>query len=128
MPSFNERLELLDNDLKVTPIRISTYHDLPLAIFNYDPKDEYRIRKEIDRLSTRLRNLGKNVVLISLAAIFWESIEMNDDINTIVQDEKKQGFLKIQDLLYTYLTDVDFTPLPDLLADFGVHPFQRTGS
>ena len=117
MPSFSERLELLDNDLKATPIRISAYHDLPFAIFNYDPKDEYRVRKEIDRLSTRLRNLGKNVVLISLAAILWESVEMNDEINNIVNDEKKQGFLKIQDLLYTYLTDVDFTPLPELLAE-----------
>lgn len=117
MLSFNERFALLENDLKATPIRISTYHDLPFAIFQYLPKDEYKMRKEIFLLSKRLKNAGKNIVDISLAKILWEAIEKNDTIENIANDEKSQGFLKVQDIIYTYLTDVDFTPLPDLLSE-----------
>jgi len=75
MTSCSERLELLETDLKATPIRICTYHDLPFAIFRYPPKSEYEMRKEIDRISTRLKNDGKDVVPISLAKILWNSIE-----------------------------------------------------
>lgn len=117
MLSFSERLALLENDLKATPIRVSTYHDLPFAIFQYPPKDEYKMRKEIFLLSKRLKNTGKNVVNISLAEILWEAIEKNDTIENIANDEKSQKFLKVQDIIYTYLTDAEFTPLPDLLAE-----------
>lgn len=116
MTSCSERLELLETDLKATPIRICTYHDLPFAIFRYPPKSEYEMRKEIDRISTRLKNDGKDVVPISLAKILWNSIEVNDGIEAIIDDEKRQGFLKTQNTINTYLTDSDFTPLPELLA------------
>ena len=50
MSSLKERIELLENDLKAIPSRISVYHDLPFAILRYDPTD--------DRLGhTRLSNL-----------------------------------------------------------------------
>lgn len=116
MTSCIERLKLLETDLKATPSRICTYHDLPFAIFRYLPKSEYEMRKEIYRLSTRIKNDGKEVVQISLAKILWESIEENDGIETIIDDEKRQGFLKTQNTINTYLTDTDFTPLPELLA------------
>ena len=116
MTSCRERLELLETDLKATPSRICTYHDLPFAIFRYPPKSEYEMRKEIDRLSTRLKNNGKGVVQISLAKILWDSIKENEEIGIIIDDEKRQGFLKTQNTINTYLTDTDFTPLPELLA------------
>ena len=37
MSSLKERIELLENDLKAVPPRISVYHDLPFAILRYDP-------------------------------------------------------------------------------------------
>jgi hypothetical protein len=117
MTSCRERLELLETDLKATPSRICTYHDLPFAIFHYLPKSEYEMRKEIDRLSTRLKNNGKDVVQVSLAKILWDCIEENDEIETIIDDEKRDGFLKTQNTINTYMTDADFTPLPELLAD-----------
>lgn len=117
MPSSKERLELLESDLKATPLRISVYHDLPFAIFWYDPGEEKKMRKEIDLLSTRLGNEGKNIVRLSLADILWDAIKENDDLESLIEDEKRQGFAKVQDLIYTYLTDPDFTPLENLLAD-----------
>ena len=41
----------------------------------------------------------------------------NDPIENIIEDEENFGFQKVQDILYTYLTDADFTPLPELLGE-----------
>ena len=43
MSSLKERIELLENDLKAIPSRISVYHDLPFAILRYDPTDEWEL-------------------------------------------------------------------------------------
>ena len=40
MSSLKERIELLENDLKAVPQRISVYHDLPFAILRYEPTEE----------------------------------------------------------------------------------------
>lgn len=40
-------IELLENDLKAVPSRISVYRDLPFAIFRYDPTDEWDLRSEV---------------------------------------------------------------------------------
>ena len=117
MTSFNNRLIQLERDLLANPVRISTYHDLPFALFQYHPKDELKMRKDLQLLSTRLKNAGKKVEIISLAKILWDAIERNDTIESIIEDEKNFGFQKIQDIIYTYLTDADFTPLPDLLSE-----------
>ena len=34
--------------------RISAYHDMPYALFHYDPADEFELRREIGLLQTRL--------------------------------------------------------------------------
>ena len=61
MSSLKDRIELLENDLKAVPSRISVYHDLPFAILRYDPGDEWELRREINWLGTRLENVGKEV-------------------------------------------------------------------
>ena len=48
MSSLNNRIELLENDLKAIPPRISVYHDLPFAIFRYDPEEEWTLRRKHD--------------------------------------------------------------------------------
>ena len=57
MSSLKHRIELLEKDLKADPPRISVYHDLPFAIFRYDPEDEWKIHgRSVDRavlLTTR---------------------------------------------------------------------------
>jgi len=71
MPSFHERLSMLEDDLKATPVRISAYHDLPFCVFHYDPKSEFQTRREMKLLATRLGNVGKSVLTISIAELLW---------------------------------------------------------
>ena len=43
MSSLKDRIELLEDDLKAVPPRISVYHDLPFAILRYDPSEEWEL-------------------------------------------------------------------------------------
>ena len=47
--------------------RISAYHDMPYALFRYDPEDEFPLRQQVKLLETRLEQKGKRVRRISLA-------------------------------------------------------------
>ncbi len=47
--------------------RISAYHDMPYALFRYDPEDEFELRNQVSQLETRLVNKGKRVKRVSLA-------------------------------------------------------------
>lgn len=117
MLSLKERIDLLENDLKADPPRISVYHDLPFAILRYDPQDEWILRREVRFLSTRLKSAGKEVVTISLAQLLWEIIESAEGVNAIVELERRQGFEKAQAQITTYLSDENWFLLPKHLAD-----------
>ncbi len=117
MLSVNERLEKLQSDLLAEPPKISAYHDLPFAIFHYPPKDEFLVRKQIKLLTTRLSNKGKKTHLISLARLLWQIIEKTEGISAIIQEEKELGFLRAQETVNTLLSDEDFMPLADELAN-----------
>jgi len=115
--SLKERIDLLENDLKADPPRISVYHDLPFAILRYDPQDEWILRREVRFLSTRLKSAGKEVVTISLAQLLWEIIESAEGVDAIVGLERRQGFEKAQAQITTYLSDENWFLLPKHLAD-----------
>lgn len=117
MPSFHERLSMLEDDLKATPVRISAYHDLPFCVFHYDPKSEFQTRREMKLLATRLGNVGKSVLSISIAELLWEAIDSNDNIDSLADEEKQFGFERAQETVNKYLTDEAFSPLPELLSD-----------
>ena len=117
MLSLKERIDLLENDLKADPPRISGYHDLPFAILRYDPQDEWILRREVRFLSTRLKSAGKEVVTISLAQLLWEIIESAEGVDAIVELERRQGFEKAQAQITTYLSDENWFLLPKHLAD-----------
>ena len=117
MLSLKERIDLLENDLKADPPRISVYHDLPFAILRYDPQDEWILRREVRFLSTRLKSAGKEVVTISLAQLLWEIIESAEGVNAIVELERRQGFEKAQAQITTYLSDENWFLLPKHLAE-----------
>jgi hypothetical protein len=36
------------------PQQLSAYHDMPYALFRYDPPDEFDLRKQVTLLETRL--------------------------------------------------------------------------
>jgi len=117
MLSLEERIELLENDLRARPPRVSVYHDMPFAILRYEPHDEWMLRKELSLLATRLNGIGKEVVLISLAELLWEAIEGSEGLNEIIDLEKAMGFEKAQEQVTIYLSDSDYRPLREMLAD-----------
>ncbi|MEH1811534.1 MAG: BREX protein BrxB domain-containing protein [Nostoc sp.] len=116
MLSLLDRISLLENDLKAVPPRITVHHDLPFAILRYEPKEEWDVRREAKRLATRMNDCGKEVVTISLAELLWEAIAAAEGLDSIVELEQEQGFEAAQEQVNIYLSDQDWCPLPDLLA------------
>ena len=117
MLSLKERLELLEDDLKAKPSRVSVYHDMPFAILWYEPHEEWMMRRELDLLATRLAGAGKEVILISMAELLWKAIEESEGLDTIIELEKTMGFGKAQEQVTTYLSDSDWKPLSNLLTE-----------
>jgi len=122
MLSLKDRLELLDQDLKSTPPAFTMSSDLPFAIFRYDPANsaegEWRVRREIQLLATRVQNtIGKKIHLHSLSKLYWKSIAESEGLAAIIELEKERGFLVAEEQVSAYLSDPDWKPLPDLLAE-----------
>src|SRR5262249_20407902 len=114
--SLADRIALLENDLKAVPPRISVYHDLPFAILRYDPAEEWEMRRQARLLATRLAEVGKEVVTVSMAGLLWEAIDTTEGLDAVVELERQRGFVAAQEQVTTYLSDRDWRPLPDLLA------------
>jgi hypothetical protein len=117
MSSLNNRIELLESDLKAKPPRISVYHDLPYAIFRYDPEEEWTLRREVRLLATRLEEAGRKTCAVNLSDLLWKSIKDSEGIDAVVELEKDSGFLKAQGQVTTYLSDPDWRPLSGLLTE-----------
>ena len=117
MSSLKNRIEQLENDLKAEPPRVSVYHDLPFAIFRYDPEDEWTLRREARLLATRLGEVGKNTCIIHISDLLWKAIEETEGIEAVVDLEKERGFLAAQEQVTTYLSDRDWQPLAGLLTE-----------
>src|SRR5437667_7332417 len=122
MLSLKERIELLENDLKLNPPGFIMSSDLPFAVFRYDPslpdEGEWKMRREIQNLAVRVENAtGRKVQILSLSKLFWRSIEESEGLDTLVQLERDRGFEMAQEQVNVYLSDPDWRPLPDLLAE-----------
>ncbi len=117
MLSLRERIELLERDLLADPPRIIVMSSLPFAILRYDPPEEWALRREARLLAQRLENAGKQVHFISLAELLWQSIAESEGLETVVQLEREAGFEVAQRQVGDYLSDPDWRPLPDLLAE-----------
>ena len=83
-------------------LKISDSHDWPFAIFQYEPKDELLIRKQIKLLKSRLKN--KNIIEISLAGIFWDRLK-KIDLNRLFESEKEHGLERTIDTIHSVLSD-----------------------
>jgi len=115
---LKERVKTLEADLKASPMRHHVYHDLPFAIFCYPPEQEWAMRHEVNLLKTRLENdTPRQVVFISLAELLWRAIDESEGIEAIVELERQDGFEEAQLQIQDYLSDPDWRPLPDLLAE-----------
>lgn len=117
MSSLSNRIELLENDLRADPIRVSVYHDLPFAIFRYDPEEEWTLRREARLLATRLGEAGRNTCIVHMSDLLWKAIEDTEGIEAIVDLERDRGFLAAQEQMTTYLSDRDWRPLAALLTE-----------
>lgn len=117
MSSLHNQIELLENDLKANPTRISVYHDLPFAIFRYDPEKEWELRREARLLATRLEDSGRKTCIVHMSDLLWKAIQDSEGIDAIVELEKERGYLTAQEQVTTYLSDRDWRPLAGLLAE-----------
>lgn len=117
MPSLRERVEHLEYDLKAVPPRINVYHDLPFAVFRYDPTDEWDVRREVKLLATRLEEAGKEVHVVPMSELLWQAIEETEGLEAVVELERDRGYPAAQEQVTTYLSDRDWRPLAGLLAE-----------
>ena len=123
MSSLRDSIAPLESDLKAVPPRINVYHDLPFAIMQYDPTDEWEFRREIKLLATRLETVGKDVHVIPMSELLWSALEkvyQKDDaegLDAIVELEKTRGFVEAQQQVTMYLSSKVWLPLWDLLAE-----------
>ena len=115
--SLKRLIEILESDLKATPIRIAAYAEFPFAIFRYIPKEEWEIRREIRLLGTRVRESGKTVHFWSMADFIKLSLDAEEAMEDIIELEKEEDFSIAQEQVTTYLTDPDFTPVDKLIAE-----------
>jgi hypothetical protein len=60
---------------------------------------------------------GKRVHPLSMARLYWQSIQESEGIEEIVELERARGFLAAEEQVSTYLSDPDWRPLPDLLVE-----------
>jgi hypothetical protein len=118
MSSLKERMKTLEADLKASPMRHYIYHDLPFALFCYPPDQEWNMRREIALLKTRLENdTDRRIEFISLADLLWQAIDDSEGIEPVVELERRSGFDAAQMQIQDYLSEPDWRPLPDLLAE-----------
>lgn len=71
--------------------RISAYHDMPYALFRYDPEKEFELRKEVTLLETRLSQKGKRIKRISLAECLDEAMRSQRPLEEWLLAEREQG-------------------------------------
>lgn len=118
MSDWKKRLvDQLEPVLQETDPRpaISAYHDMPYAIFRYAPSDEFELRQEVARLTTRLEQSGKRVTSISLAACMQNALTaVGLDAEALTQAEKHVGLDATVDTIHEVLSTQQ--PLDDLVA------------
>ena len=123
MSSLIASIKEIESDLLKVPPKIAVYSDLPFAIMRYDSSEEWTLRREVRLLATRLEASGKHVEIISFSELLWtalERVKKSDDqegLDAVVELERTDGFMAAQGQITTYLSDPDFCPLADLLAE-----------
>ncbi len=94
--------------------RISAYHDMPYALFRYDPEEEFELRQHATLLETRLSQKGKRVKRISLAECLDEAMRSQRPLEEWFAAEREQGAATIVETVHAVLSD--YSPLVDLVA------------
>ena len=85
--------------------RISSYHDMPYALFRYDPEDEFELRREVADLKNRLEQKAKVVTPISLAECLEEALLTQHTPREWYEAERDQGAATIVETVHAALSD-----------------------
>jgi BREX protein BrxB len=116
MSYLKENLKTLEEDLVAHPLRISAYHDLPFAIFRYDPEEEYELRKQLRLISFGLeQNYSKRVRFISLARLVWKIVSEYQGFDYLYKVERERGFEAGQTHVHNLISSPKFRPIVDEL-------------
>src|SRR5213595_3865632 len=94
--------------------RISAYHDMPYALFRYDPEEEFDLRKQVTMLETRLTQKGKRIKRISLAECLEEAMRSQRPLPEWFAAEREQGVETVVETVHAVLSE--YAPLVDLVA------------
>lgn len=95
-------------------VKLSAYHDMPYAIFRYDPDVEFELRKQVTLLETRLSQKGKRVKRISLAECLDEAMRSQRPLEEWFAVECEQGIESTVQTVHSVLSE--YAPLVDLVA------------
>jgi hypothetical protein len=116
MSDLLERLTKLEAILASADPRpaISSYHNMPYALFRYDPAEEFELRGQVSLLQTRLEQSGKRVVRISLAECVEEAMTSVQPLEDWYEAERRVGVNKIVETIHDVLAEA--RPLDDLLV------------
>jgi hypothetical protein len=94
--------------------RISAYHDMPYALFRYEPEEEFDLRKQVTLLETRLTQKGKRIKRISLAECLDEAMCSQRPLQEWFAAEREQGTDTLVETVHSVLSE--YAPLVDLVA------------
>ena len=100
--------------------RISAYHDMPYALFRYNPEEEFTLRQQVTLLETRLSQKGKRIHRISLAECLDEAMRSQRPLEEWFAAEREQGVETIVETVHSVLAE--YAPLVDLVVSYPVMP------
>ena len=95
--------------------KLSAYHDMPYAIFRYDPEEEFALRQEVTMLETRLTQHGKRISRISLAECLEEAMTSQYPMEDWFAAERDQGAQTVIETVHAVLSE--YAPLVELVAN-----------
>src|SRR5438876_2584494 len=85
--------------------RLSAYHDMPYALFHYDPEKEFELRQQVTLLETRLTQRGKRVQRISLAECLDEAMRSQRPLEEWFAAERELGIEPIVETVHSVLSE-----------------------
>jgi hypothetical protein len=94
---------------------ISTYHDMPYALFRYEPSEEFELRRQVTLLETRLSQKGKQITRISLAECLAEAMQSQYSMEEWFEVERARGTRAVVETVNAVLAH--YKPLVELVAD-----------
>ena len=93
---------------------ISNYHNMPYALFRYDPEEEFELRRQVTLFATRLEQAGKRVMRISLAECLEEAMISQQPLDAWYEAERRVGTEKLVETIHAVLAE--YHPLVELVA------------